>query len=135
MSSSREPSRQITRTKLEHRAKVLAHDYFRHRVGNTDVQTKRTLPWLLTNRGQKLSAQGKDFFGILQNLLSGVGQDQSTSRAGKKRRSPRLLEPLELCADTWLRNVPGVGLADDVILVKRVVARHGRKLARNGLDF
>src|SRR5215472_2177356 len=32
-------------------------------------------------------------------------------------------------------SVPGVGLADDAILVKSVVARHGRKLARNGWDF
>ena len=29
-------------------------------------------------------------------------------------------------------SVPGVGLADDAILVKSVVARHGRKLARSG---
>jgi uncharacterized membrane protein YkvA (DUF1232 family) len=28
--------------------------------------------------------------------------------------------------------VPGVGLADDAILVKRVVARHGRELVRSG---
>jgi len=32
-------------------------------------------------------------------------------------------------------SVPGVGLADDAILVKSVVARHGRKLARSGWDF
>jgi uncharacterized membrane protein YkvA (DUF1232 family) len=32
-------------------------------------------------------------------------------------------------------NVPGVGLADDAILVKSVVARYGRKLARSGRDF
>jgi uncharacterized membrane protein YkvA (DUF1232 family) len=32
-------------------------------------------------------------------------------------------------------NVPGVGLADDAILVKSVVARHGRKLVRGGRDF
>src|SRR5262245_6374491 len=31
-------------------------------------------------------------------------------------------------------SVPG-GLADDAILVKSVVARHGRKLARSGWDF
>jgi hypothetical protein len=28
---------------------VLAYDYFRHRIGNTDVQPERTLPWLLAN--------------------------------------------------------------------------------------
>ena len=32
-------------------------------------------------------------------------------------------------------SVPGVGLADDAILVKSIVARHGRKLARSGWDF
>ena len=32
-------------------------------------------------------------------------------------------------------SVPGVGLADDAILVKSVVARHGRELARSGWDF
>ena len=32
-------------------------------------------------------------------------------------------------------SVPGVGLADDAILVKSVVARHRRKLARSGWDF
>jgi hypothetical protein len=32
-------------------------------------------------------------------------------------------------------SVPGIGLAGDAILIKRVVARHGRKLARNGWDF
>ena len=32
-------------------------------------------------------------------------------------------------------SVPGVGLADDAILVKSVVTRHGRKLARSGWDF
>jgi uncharacterized membrane protein YkvA (DUF1232 family) len=31
-------------------------------------------------------------------------------------------------------SVPGLGLADDAILVKSVVARHGRKLARSGWD-
>jgi uncharacterized membrane protein YkvA (DUF1232 family) len=31
--------------------------------------------------------------------------------------------------------VPGVGLADDAILVRSFVARHGRKLARRGWDF
>ena len=54
---------------------MLAYNYFRNRIGNADVQTKRTLPWLLTNCGQKLSPQGKDFFGILKDLLPGVGQD------------------------------------------------------------
>jgi uncharacterized membrane protein YkvA (DUF1232 family) len=32
-------------------------------------------------------------------------------------------------------SVPGVGLADDAILVKSIVARHGRKLTRSGWDF
>ena len=32
-------------------------------------------------------------------------------------------------------NLPGIGLADDAMLVKSVVARHGRKLARSGWDF
>jgi len=32
-------------------------------------------------------------------------------------------------------SVPGIGLADDAILVKSIVARHGRKLARSGWDF
>ena len=32
-------------------------------------------------------------------------------------------------------SVPGVGLADDAILVKSVVARHGRELARSGWIF
>jgi hypothetical protein len=62
-------------TEFEDRGKVLAYDYFRHRIGHTDVETKRTFPRLLANCGQKLSAQGKDFFGILQNLLSGISQD------------------------------------------------------------
>jgi len=31
--------------------------------------------------------------------------------------------------------VPGVGLADDAILVKRVVVCHGRKLVRSGCDY
>jgi uncharacterized membrane protein YkvA (DUF1232 family) len=31
-------------------------------------------------------------------------------------------------------SVPGVGLADDAILVKSVVTRHGRKLVRSGWD-
>jgi uncharacterized membrane protein YkvA (DUF1232 family) len=31
--------------------------------------------------------------------------------------------------------VPGVGLADDAVLVKRVVERHGRKLVRSGCDY
>jgi uncharacterized membrane protein YkvA (DUF1232 family) len=37
-----------------------------------------------------------------------------------------LLKENDLIPDS----VPGVGLADEVILVKSVVARHGRKLAR-----
>jgi uncharacterized membrane protein YkvA (DUF1232 family) len=37
-----------------------------------------------------------------------------------------LLEEEDLIPDT----IPGVGLADDVILVKRVVSRHGRELVR-----
>ena len=32
-------------------------------------------------------------------------------------------------------SVPGIGLADEAILVKSIVARHGRKLARSGWDF
>ena len=32
-------------------------------------------------------------------------------------------------------SVPGTGLADDAILVKSVVGRHGRRLARSGWDF
>jgi uncharacterized membrane protein YkvA (DUF1232 family) len=31
--------------------------------------------------------------------------------------------------------VPGVGLADDAILVRRVVVRHGRELVRSGYDY
>jgi uncharacterized membrane protein YkvA (DUF1232 family) len=42
-----------------------------------------------------------------------------------------LLNEEDLIPDT----VPGVGLADDAILVKGVVERHGRKLARSGCDF
>ena len=42
-----------------------------------------------------------------------------------------LLEEEDLIPDS----VPGVGLADDAILVKRVVARHGRELVRSGCDF
>src|SRR6516165_9523702 len=42
-----------------------------------------------------------------------------------------LLEEEDLIPDT----IPGVGLADDAILVKRVVARHGRELVRSGRDF
>jgi hypothetical protein len=41
-----------------------------------------------------------------------------------------LLKAEDLIPDS----VPG-GLADDAILVKSVVARHGRKLARSGWDF
>jgi uncharacterized membrane protein YkvA (DUF1232 family) len=42
-----------------------------------------------------------------------------------------LLEEEDLIPDS----VPGVGLADDAILVKRVVARHGRELVRRGCDY
>jgi uncharacterized membrane protein YkvA (DUF1232 family) len=42
-----------------------------------------------------------------------------------------LLNEEDLIPDT----VPGVGLADDAILVKRVVARHGRELVRSKCDF
>ena len=42
-----------------------------------------------------------------------------------------LLKEEDLIPDT----VPGIGLADDAILVKRVVARHGRELVRSGCDF
>ena len=42
-----------------------------------------------------------------------------------------LLKEDDLIPDT----LPGVGLADDAILVKRVVARHGRELVRSGRDF
>jgi uncharacterized membrane protein YkvA (DUF1232 family) len=42
-----------------------------------------------------------------------------------------LLQEEDLIPDS----VPGVGLADDAILVKRVVARHGRELVRSGCDF
>src|SRR5262245_29224869 len=31
--------------------------------------------------------------------------------------------------------IPGIGLADDAILVKRVIVRHGRELVRGGCDF
>jgi uncharacterized membrane protein YkvA (DUF1232 family) len=37
----------------------------------------------------------------------------------------------DLISDT----VPGMGLTDDAILVKRVVARHGRELVRSGCDY
>ena len=62
-------------TKLEDRGKVLAYDDFRYRIGYADVQTKRSLARFLPYRSQKFAAQGKDFFGILQNSLPGIGQD------------------------------------------------------------
>lgn len=40
-----------------------------------------------------------------------------------------LLNEEDLIPDT----IPGVGLADDAILVKRVVSRHGRELVRESL--
>jgi uncharacterized membrane protein YkvA (DUF1232 family) len=42
-----------------------------------------------------------------------------------------LLKEEDLIFDT----VPGIGLADDAILVKRVVARHRRELVRSESDF
>jgi uncharacterized membrane protein YkvA (DUF1232 family) len=42
-----------------------------------------------------------------------------------------LLEEDDLIPDS----VPAVGLADDAILAKRVVARHGRELVRGRCDF
>jgi uncharacterized membrane protein YkvA (DUF1232 family) len=42
-----------------------------------------------------------------------------------------LLKDNDLIPDS----VPGVGLADDAILVKSVVARHGRELTRSAWDF
>ena len=42
-----------------------------------------------------------------------------------------LLKEEDLIFDT----VPGIGLADDAILVKRVVARHRRELVRSERDF
>jgi uncharacterized membrane protein YkvA (DUF1232 family) len=41
-----------------------------------------------------------------------------------------LLKEEDLIPDT----IPGVGLADDAILVKRIVSRHGRDLVRNPLS-
>lgn len=41
-----------------------------------------------------------------------------------------LLKEDDLIPDT----IPGLGLADDAILVKRVVSRHGRKLVRESLS-
>ena len=41
-----------------------------------------------------------------------------------------LLKEEDLIPDT----IPGVGLADDAILVKRVASRHGRELVRDSVS-
>jgi uncharacterized membrane protein YkvA (DUF1232 family) len=81
--------------------------------------------------------------GILYSILCIIREIMQTLEAAALVNAtdplPRCLAEGTFAAQYLLKeddlipdSVPGVGLADDAILVKSVVARHGRELARSG---